>query len=191
MPHPGDDARAWGPPGMRGDGPWGPPWMRSEPDPARRRRMRAVALAFPATGLALIVLAGSSIADHFSTTSSPLDLLGYLLLLVAPVCLPVVGLGGRAGAVGGVLAALGVGAYLLLGYPFGPVVLPLFVVVVVLGGGGRRTLSWTVAGIGVAAVVARGLIDAGSRPTSLVVWTTALLVAGLLGEAARGRGERV
>ncbi|MDM7855989.1 sensor histidine kinase [Cellulomonas alba] len=191
MPYPRpDDAHAWGPPGARG-GPWGPPWSRGDLDPDRRRRLRTAALTVPATALALVVLAGSSVANHFSHPPRALDALGYLLLLVAPACLPALGLGGRAAAVASVVAGAGVGAYLLLGYAFGPVVLPLVVVVVVLGASRRRVVSWTVAGLGVAAVVARGLADPTARPTSLVVWTTALLAAGLLGEGARGRGERM
>lgn len=191
MPYPrSSDGRAWGPPGMA-DGPFGPPWMRGGRDPARSRRLRAVALTVPAAVLAVLVTAGSSVADRLSTQSRPLDALGHLLLLVAPACLAIVGLGRRAAAVAGVVAALGVGAYLLLGYAVGPVLAPLLVVVVVLGGGGRRAVSWTVAGLGMTAVVARGLTGPEVRPTSVVLWATALLVAGVLGEAARGRGERV
>lgn len=192
MPHAGPDhARAWGPPGARGDGPWGPPWMRSDLDPERRRRLRAAALGFPATVLALIALGGSTVAGQFATSPRPLDVLGYALLLVAPAALPLTALGRRWGVVGGLAAAAGVGTYLLLGYPFGPAVLPLVVVVAVLGAGGRRALSWTVAGLGVAAVVVRGVVDPDARPTSLVLWTTALVVGGLLGEGLRGRGERM
>jgi len=95
------------------------------------------------------------------------------------------------GAVAGIVAAVAVGAYLLLGYAFGPVVLPLVVIVVVLGARRRRGVSWTVAGLGIAAVVARGLTDASAWPTAVILWTAALLVGGLLGEGARGRGERV
>jgi signal transduction histidine kinase len=165
--------------------------MRGDLDPERRRRLRAAALTVPAAVLAVIALGGSSVANHFSTPPRPLDALGYLLLLVAPACLPATALGRRVGAVAGIVAALAVGAYLLVGYAFGPVVLPLVVIVLVLGAGGRRTLSWTLAGLGVAAVVARGLTDAGARPTAAVLWTAALLVGGLLGDGARGRGERV
>ncbi|OJV81101.1 MAG: hypothetical protein BGO37_16620 [Cellulomonas sp. 73-92] len=191
MPYPGQhDPRAWGPPGMRG-GPWGPPWMRGDLDPEQRRRVRAWALTFPAAVLAVIALGGSSVANHFSTPPRPLDALGYLLLLVAPACLPATALGRRVGAVAGIVAAVAVGAYLLLGYAFGPVVLPLVVIVVVLGARRRRGVSWTVAGLGIAAVVARGLTDASAWPTAVILWTAALLVGGLLGEGARGRGERV
>ena len=192
MPYPGQhDVRAWGPPGMHGGGPWGPPWMRGDLDPEQRRRMRAAMLTVPATVLAVIALGGSAVADHFSNPPRPLDTLGYLLLLVAPACLPATAFGRRAGAVAGIVAALAVGTYLLLGYAFGPVVLPLVVIVVVLGAGRRRALSWTVAGLGMAAVVARGFTDASARPTAAVVWTTTLLVGGLLGEGARGRSERM
>ncbi|MBN9374186.1 MAG: histidine kinase dimerization/phosphoacceptor domain-containing protein, partial [Cellulomonas sp.] len=191
MPYPGQhDPRAWGPPGMRG-GPWGPHWMRGDLDPEQRRRVRAWALTFPAAVLAVIALGGSSVANHFSTPPRPLDALGYLLLLVAPACLPATALGRRVGAVAGIVAAVAVGAYLLLGYAFGPVVLPLVVIVVVLGARRRRGVSWTVAGLGIAAVVARGLTDASAWPTAVILWTAALLVGGLLGEGARGRGERV
>ncbi len=191
MPYPGQhDMHAWGPPGTRG-GPWGPPWMRGDLDPRRLRRVRAAIFTVPAVVLAAIALGGSSAADHFSHPPRPLDALGYLLLLVAPACLPVTALGRRVGAVAGIVAAAAVGTYLLLGYAFGPVVLPLVVIVVVLGAGRRRALAWTVAGLGIAAVVARGLTDASARPTAAVVWATALLVGGLLGDAARGRGERV
>jgi signal transduction histidine kinase len=192
MPYPGQhDARAWGPPGAHGGGPWGPPWKRGDLDPEQRRRMRAAMLTVPAIVLSVIVLGGSAVANHFSNPPRPLDALGYLLLLVAPACLPVTALGRRAGAVAGIVAALAVGTYLLLGYAFGPVVLPLVAIVVVLGAGRRRALSWTVAGLGMAAVVARGLTDAGARPTAAILWTAALLVGALLGEGARGRGERV
>lgn len=191
MPYPGrHDTHAWGPPGTRG-GPWGPPWMRGDPDPRRLRRVRAAVFTVPAVVLAVIALGGSSAANHFSHPPRPLDAVGYLLLLVAPACLPATALGRRTGAVAGVVAASSVGTYLLLGYAFGPVALPLVVIVVVLGAGRRRALSWTVAGLGIAVVVARGLTDASARPTAAVVWATALLVGGLLGDAARGRGERV
>ncbi|WP_263731369.1 sensor histidine kinase [Cellulomonas sp. SG140] len=191
MPHPGQhDERAWGPPGTRGGGPWGPPWMRGELDP-ERRRPGAARLIVPALVLAAIALGGSAAADHFSSAPRALDGLGHLLLLVAPACLPITALGRRVGAVAGFVAAAAVGTYLWLGYAFGPVPLPLVVIVVVLGARGRRGESWTVAGLGIAAIVARGLTDASARPTAAALWTAALLVGGLLGEGARGRGERM
>lgn len=192
MPYPGQhDERAWAPPGARGGGPWGAPWARGDLDPERRRRRRAVRLIAPALVLAVISLGGSAAANHFASSPRPLDGLAHLLLLVAPACLPVTALGRRTGAVAGFVAAAAVGAYLMLGYAFGPVVLPLAVLVVVLGARGPRAVSWTVAGLGIAAVLVRAFTDPGARPTAAIVWTAALLVGGLLGEGARGRGERV
>ncbi|MBO9556361.1 sensor histidine kinase [Cellulomonas sp.] len=163
--------------------PWtGPPWGR---------RGRRAWITFPATFLALFTVLGCAGANAWHPQARAFDWLAVALLLLAPAALVLVAQPGAPAVVGAVLAVVGPVTYLALGYEPGPAVVPLGFVVVLLGATRRRALAW---GAGTAAVVAVSVLtlrpDGPSR-----VWATltvaGLLVAMLLGEGARGRGERM
>ena len=175
--HPG---RRFGPPGGR----WGPPWR--DPDqwwtPPHRRGPGVRLAVF--TGL--VQLIGSRVAAFHQVPVRHLDPLGYALLLVGPVAL-LVRHRYRVPVVAVTIAATV--AYLLLGYPSGPVVVaPLVAVLGALRAGYRRAV-WALTGTGYLLLVGLGRVPAlhlhspGLGDSVLTLLTTGAVL--LLGEAAR------
>ncbi|WP_298460994.1 sensor histidine kinase [uncultured Cellulomonas sp.] len=162
--------------------------------------------------LAVVVLVGTWGADHGAARGAawrgapwrdgtprfdllppvprPLDAGGLLLALVPVAALLLVRRPGRAGGLGAAAAVAALAGYLLAGYPFGPVFLPVVVAVVLAAATGRRVLAWaTAAGLAAALVAALAVRDAlGATPLLFVVpWLAVLLLAG---EGLRVRRER-
>jgi len=176
--------RAWGPPwarrgwdgvGWAGPGGWGP------------RRPPLVALAVV---LAVIQLFGSLGAAHAQPERRPIDLLGVALLLVGPAAVAFLARA-RTPTVT-VVVGLATAAYLVLGYPYGPVVLSLVVVLVASVVTGHRLVAWSVAaGVLVAhgAAVVQDPNRSWSWPAATAAVAWALLVLALA-EVARVRRER-
>ncbi|MEU5162772.1 sensor histidine kinase [Streptomyces sp. NPDC020875] len=127
-----------GPPAA-GDG--GPPWARF------RERRRAARLPWPSTLLVTVcavVGTGFAARSHGAAGREPLDALGWALLPLIPAALllrtrwPVPALAAVTG-----LTLL----YLGLGYPYGPVLLPLAVAVFSVSAAGHRYAAWWAAGV--------------------------------------------
>src|SRR5262245_14642579 len=129
--------------GPRGGAPgWGPdrPWRRG---PAVRLAMF----------VALVQVVGSTIAGKHQPTARVLDNWGYLLLLAGPLALT---LRRRCRVpVAGVTIAATV-AYLLLGYPYGPVLFAPVVAVIGALRAGYRTAVWILVGSAYALCVGLG-----------------------------------
>jgi signal transduction histidine kinase len=122
--------------------------------------------------------------------SDGLDGWGLLLALLPVVSLLLVRRPGRAGVVGCTAAVAALLTYLLLGYPFGPVFVPVVVAVLLTAASGRRALAWsTAAALASSGAVALALRDAVAAPLLLaaVPW---LVVLVLVGEGLRVRRER-
>jgi signal transduction histidine kinase len=119
-----------------------------------------------------------------------LDGWGLLLALVPVLSLVAVRRPGRAGVVGCATAIAALLGYLLIGYPFGPVFLPVVVAVLMAAWSGRRWLAWTtataMAASGGLALVLRDAVG----PTILLALVPWLVVLVLVGEGLRVRGER-
>jgi signal transduction histidine kinase len=175
----------------RGDERWssdagfGPPWERW--GSGRPRRPPQVALA---AALAVVQVVGSLGASRAQPDRSPLDLLALVLLLTGPVALALM----TRTRVPVVAATVGVAtaAYLVLGYPYGPVVLSLVVALVAAVLTGHRLVAWLVAG---GVLLAHGVATAldprrgwsWAAATATLAW--ALLVLALA-EVGRVRRER-
>ncbi len=136
--------------------------------------------------IAAIQVVGTSIAQHDQVTARPLGHWGYALLLAGPVAL----LFRRRYRVAAVAVTIGVTvAYLLLGYPYGPVVAAPIVAVIGALRAGRRVPVWVLTGIGYALCVGLGRLPGlhlrylrfGEAVGALVAIGAVLL----LGEAAR------
>ncbi|MFJ4109316.1 sensor histidine kinase [Oerskovia enterophila] len=206
------DGRSAGSPGT----PWGPPWHGERPrptgpwswshdgsgagpsdnptDPAEltgpfdRRRPRL----FLAIVTALVAVVGTLGAAHGQPDAEPLDALALALALVSPLVLATIP---RRHVLATTLSLAATGAYLLLGYPWGPVLVPTVAVLaaVMLAGPAAhgRVVAWSgvvvLAGITATAATLRG----GPPTVALLgglAWTTvALLAAG----GARGRVARM
>ncbi|WP_042390664.1 sensor histidine kinase [Streptacidiphilus melanogenes] len=124
---------------------------------------------------------------HTSSTGRPLDTVAYLLLLAGPALLlfrrqwPVQVFAGTAAIAG---------AYLLLRYPYGPIVLSVLVGYVTAVMAGRRRAAWIIMGTLYAAhVVANSITHALSWPLELglLAW---LLVVVAAAELMRTRVEQ-
>lgn len=162
--------------------PWpGPPWGRG----------RAGWIAVPAAFLGLLTVLGCAGANAWHPAARAFDILGVLLLLVAPASLVLVVRRGAPAVVGSVLAVVAPVAYLALGYEPGPALVPLGFVVVALGATRRRLLSLASGAVGALAVVLLGLRPDGLNPVYTTLTVTGLAIAMLLGEGARGRRERM
>ena len=167
------------------DAGFGPPWAGRGPWGTGRPPQLVLAVA-----LAVLQVVGSLGAARAQPDARPLDVLAVALLLAGPVALALMT---RARvplatvAVGAVTAA-----YLVLGYPYGPVVLSLVVALVAAVVTGHRVVAWLVTG---AVLVAHGLalaLDPGrgwswGAAAATLAW--ALLVLALA-EVVRVRGER-
>ncbi|RAG80629.1 sensor histidine kinase [Streptacidiphilus pinicola] len=124
---------------------------------------------------------------HGSTSGRPLDTLAYLLLLAGPALLlvrrqwPVQVCAGTAAVAG---------AYLLLRYPYGPIVVSVVVGYVTAVMAGRRRAAWISLGtLYVAHVIVNSVTHALSWPVELGLLAWLLLVAAGA-ELARTRGEQ-
>ncbi len=167
------------PRGRRWGGP--PRWRRGGPPP--RVRIAAAVL------LALLQLAGTRGAAHVQTGRHAVDALAVALLVAGPallaVLLPRVQL--TALAVGAVDVA-----YLVLGYPYGPVFASLVVALVVAVAAGHRATAWAVAGAVVASDALHGglLVAGGWRWGSFVGVVGWMVVVLAVAEVVRVRRER-
>jgi signal transduction histidine kinase len=161
--------------------------------PLDRRRPRVLLAA----ATAVVVVVGTAGASHWQQAARDLDAPGLALALVPP--LVVATLPRR--PVPAVLTAVGaVGAYLVLGYPWGPVVGgagAVLVMVVLTGPAARaRVLAWSGAALLLGAVLSAAVLRGDApRPAGLfggAAWTAvALLVAGAIRErVARAAAQR-
>jgi len=140
--------------------------------------------------LAVVQLVGSLGAAQAQPGRRPLDLLAVALLLTGPVALALM-TRARVSVVTVVVGAA-TGAYLVLGYPYGPVVLSLVVVLVAAVLTGHRLVAWLVAG---GVLVAHGLATAldpargwsWGAATATLAWALLVLT---LAEVGRVRRER-
>ena len=144
-----------------------------------------------AVALAVFQVLGTLGAAQGQPERRPLDLLGLALLLTGPVALACLTRRSRVPVVT-VLVGAATALYLVLGYPYGPVVASLVVALVAAVVTGHRLTAWLVAaGVLTAHAVAvvrdpgRGWSWAGAAAT--LAW--ALLVLAL-GEVVRVRRER-
>ncbi|HCB57578.1 MAG TPA: hypothetical protein DEP82_06510, partial [Arthrobacter bacterium] len=154
-----------------------------------QRRFRGPPTAVIVLVAAVIQVMGTLFAAARQPDHRPLDLLAFVLLLLGPAALS---LRRRAPLAMLPVAALATGAYLALGYPWGPVVLSFALALILTAAAGKRALAWTVAGIG---AVALGVGSVGSGDETALVrgfaGTSWLAILVLLGEGLRLRGERV
>ena len=154
-----------------------------------QRRFRGPPTAVIVLVAAVIQVVGTLFAAPRQPEHRPLDLLAFVLLLLGPAALS---LRRRAPLAMLPVAALATGAYLALGYPWGPVVLSFALALILTASAGKRVLAWTAAGIG-AVALGIGSIRSGDE-TALVrafAGTSWLAILVLLGEGLRLRGERV
>ena len=158
------------------DGPWG------------GRRPPRVPLAI---ALAVFQVLGTLGAAQGQPERRPIDLLALALLLTGPLALAFLTRRSRVPVVTSVVGAA-TAAYLVLGYPYGPVVASLVVALLAAVVTGYRLTAWLVAaGVLVAHAVAlvrdtgRGWSWAGA--TATLAWTLLVLA---LGEVVRVRRER-
>ena len=182
-PAPVDDRSEGG--GWAPDAGFGPPWGGRDPwGPGRPPQV------FLAVVLAVVQLVGSLGAAQAQPGRRPLDLLAVALLLTGPVALALM-TRARVPVVTVVVGAA-TGAYLVLGYPYGPVVLSLVVVLVAAVLTGHRLVAWLVAG---GVLVAHGLATAldpdrgwsWAAATATLAWALLVLT---LAEVGRVRRER-
>lgn len=154
-----------------------------------QRRFRGPPTAVIVLVAATVQVMGTVFASARQPDHRPLDLLAFALLLLGPAALS---LRRRAPLAMLPLAAVATGAYLALGYPWGPVVLSFAVALILTAAAGKRALAWTVAGIG---AVALGVASAGTADETALIrafaGTSWLAILVLLGEGLRLRGERV
>ncbi|WP_156043647.1 sensor histidine kinase [Cellulomonas sp. URHE0023] len=162
--------------------PWtGPPWGRG----------RSTWIVVPATFLALVTILGCAAVSAWQASARSFDAVAALLLLLAPTGLVLAVRGGRAAALAASVSVIGPVSYLALGYGPGPAMVPLGFVVVALGATRRRALSWGSGTVGALAVGALAVRPDGLNGIYATLTITGLAAAMLLGEGARGRGERL
>lgn len=171
--------------GRQPDAGWPGPWSVGGPWGAPRGPQVALAVV-----LAAVQLLGTLGASRAQPDRRPLDLLAVLLLLTGPVAVGL--LTRRRVPVATVVVGAATAAYLVLGYPYGPVVLSLVVLLVAAVVSGHRLVAWCVAaGVLLAHAVVAALDPARgwSWPgaTAAVAWALVVLA---LAEVGRVRRER-
>ncbi|MGH2735653.1 MAG: sensor histidine kinase [Actinomycetota bacterium] len=132
---------------------------------------------------------GTVFAAHRQPQAQPLDVLGYLLLLVGPAALwfrrsyPATVLG---------VVLVSIVAYVMLDYPKGPVFLSFIVAVFTAVMRGRRVAAWTSFGVAYAAFLFFSYYVADEAPAGAEVAGAAawMLVIITVAEVARTRRER-
>jgi signal transduction histidine kinase len=144
--------------------------------------------AWLAAGVAAVVIAGSVLAAAVQQPPRPLDVWAVLLMVAAAGALawrraaPMVALGGAVGAVG---------AYLLGGYPYGPIQLCMVVAMFEVARRYRLRTSLLACGLAAAAAVAfvlSRLVREADLPAVLVLgWTSWLVVPWSLGALVQVR----
>jgi signal transduction histidine kinase len=136
--------------------------------------------------VALVEVIGSTIAGRHQPTARALDNWGYLLLLAGPVALM---LRRRYRLPVAAVTIAATVAYLLLGYPYGPVLFAPVVAVIGALRAGYRTAVWILVGAGYALCVGLGRLP--GVPARYLRFGDALVAAVVigvvlaLGEAAR------
>jgi signal transduction histidine kinase len=141
-----------------------------------------------AAGVAAVVIAGSVLAAAVQQPPRPLDVWAVLLMVAAAGALawrraaPMVALGGAVGAVG---------AYLLGGYPYGPIQLCMVVAMFEVARRSRLRTSLLACGLAAVAAVAfvlSRLVREADLPAVLVLgWTSWLVVPWSLGALVQVR----
>ncbi|MFE4196371.1 sensor histidine kinase [Paenarthrobacter sp. NPDC056912] len=152
------------------------------------RRFAGPPTSFIVITVAVIQVVGTLLSASHQDAPRPLDALAILLLLAGPAGLA---FRKRAPHVMLPVALLATGAYVALGYAWGPVVLSLALSILLTAAAGLRWQAWTGAGVAAAAVVA-GTAFAGDdgwtfRASAGVAWAVILV---LLGQGFRRRSER-
>jgi signal transduction histidine kinase len=147
--------------------------------------------------LLVVGLFGTSRAAHFQHDRDPADGLAYLLIVVAAVALlprriwPLVTLA---------VTAVATSLYLVLGYPYGPIQIPLVIATFTVAR--RLPLRWSAVACGLATVglLSHGFVgDSGEDPVSVLPFSAWMIVPFAVGvvvrvtiEAnARSRAEQV
>ncbi|OFI37714.1 hypothetical protein BIU82_07540 [Arthrobacter sp. SW1] len=156
-----------------------------------RRRMRRTGppTSFIALAVALVQVLGTAFAASHQDSGRSLDALAFVLLLAGPAALL---LRRRMPALMVPLTFAAALAYLLAGYPWGPVVVSFAVSLVLTAAAGLRWLAWSGAA-GAAAVVLSWALLSGDpawplRSSAAAGWAVILV---LLGEGIRRRRERI
>lgn len=154
-----------------------------------QRRFRGPPTAVIVVVVAVIQVAGSAFASLRQPGHAPLDPLALALLLLGPAALA---FRRRAPLVMLPVAAGATGAYLALGYAWGPVVLSFALALVLTAAAGKRMMAWSGAAAGILVLF---LAAARSGDEAAFVRAFAgsswLAVLVLIGEGVRFRGERV
>ncbi|WP_211877513.1 sensor histidine kinase [Pseudarthrobacter albicanus] len=154
-----------------------------------QRRFQGPPTSFVVIAVASVQVVGTLFAAARQPDHRPLDALAFALLLAGPAALS---LRRRAPLVMLPAAVAAAGAYLALGYPWGPVLLSLALALILTAAAGKRWQAWTVAAL-CAAAVTIGSVLSGAE-TALVrafAGTAWLAILVLLGEGIRLRSERV
>lgn len=154
-----------------------------------QRRFRGPPTAFIVVAVAVFQIVGTVFASARQPDHRPVDALAFALLLLGPAALS---LRRRAPLVMLPVAAAAVGAYLAMGYAWGPVFLSLALAIVFSAAAGKRWQTWLVAGI-CAAVLTAVSLQEGDEASLIRAFaaTSWLAILVLLGEGVRLRTERV
>ncbi|WP_284986087.1 sensor histidine kinase [Arthrobacter sp. fls2-241-R2A-172] len=165
------------------------PTRRPGPPPiAGPRRFAGPPTSFIVITVAVVQVVGTLFSAGHQDAPRPLDGLAILLLLAGPAGLA---LRKRAPQVMLPLALVATGAYLVLGYAWGPIVLSLALAIVLTAAAGLRWQAWAGAAIAAAAVIAGSAMTGDEnwavRASAGVAWAVILV---LLGQGFRRRSER-
>ncbi|GGJ17414.1 sensor histidine kinase [Paenarthrobacter histidinolovorans] len=167
------------------------PEPRRHPGPlpyAGPRRFAGPPTSFIVITVAVIQIVGTLFSAGHQDAPRPLDLPAILLLLAGPAGLA---FRKREPRVMLPVALVATGAYLALGYAWGPIVLSLAIAVIMTAAAGLRWQAWTGAGIAAAAVIAVAALTGDEnwpvRASAGVAWAAILV---LIGQGIRRRSER-
>ncbi|UXM92914.1 sensor histidine kinase [Paenarthrobacter sp. JL.01a] len=166
------------------------PGPQQFPGPGRfqGRRFAGPPTSFIVITVAVIQIVGTLFSAGHQAAPRPLDAFAVLLLLAGPA-----GLAFRKREPRAMLpvALLATGAYLALGYAWGPIVLSLALAIIMTAAAGLRWQAWTGAGIAAAAVIAVAFLAGDEswpvRASAGVAWAAILV---LIGQGIRRRSER-